>query len=234
MVAEESFSWNPDLASSTRTRLLDILKAERDEDTTGGAPRFAPAGDRPLVGTAAGLAGEPENSTPFRMPPWSEERLRELGDAEPGGLMACSPELMAEFKEMAKTDPAVAATLERAGVKADDPANCPDCQEAKRHAYSDATTPGFFYTECERHRKREGKTTVDPATRRQILDELAGAEMQDGLYNNGADVTVPEPEVEICGHREHIWETGEWVMCTLPKDHRKGRHGKPVKVEGPE
>lgn len=29
--------------------------------------------------------------------------------------------------------------------------NCEACQEAKRHAYSDATTPGFFYTRCEKH-----------------------------------------------------------------------------------
>lgn len=30
--------------------------------------------------------------------------------------------------------------------------DCPDCQAAKRHAYSDATTPGFFFTQCDRHR----------------------------------------------------------------------------------
>jgi hypothetical protein len=30
---------------------------------------------------------------------------------------------------------------------------CADCREAMRHAYSDATTPGFFYDRCERHRK---------------------------------------------------------------------------------
>jgi len=33
------------------------------------------------------------------------------------------------------------------------PETCPDCDKAKRHAYSDAATPGFFYTECEKHRK---------------------------------------------------------------------------------
>lgn len=32
---------------------------------------------------------------------------------------------------------------------------CPDCQRAARHAYSDATTPGFFYDKCERHRAME-------------------------------------------------------------------------------
>lgn len=50
---------------------------------------------------------------------WSEDRLRELADAEPGGLMACSPELLTEFIEMAKTDSGVAETLTRAGVKLD-------------------------------------------------------------------------------------------------------------------
>jgi hypothetical protein len=30
---------------------------------------------------------------------------------------------------------------------------CADCDAAKRHAYSDATTPGFFFTECEKHRR---------------------------------------------------------------------------------
>lgn len=34
---------------------------------------------------------------------------------------------------------------------------CPDCDEARRHAYSDATTPGFFYPRCEKHREREGQ-----------------------------------------------------------------------------
>jgi hypothetical protein len=29
---------------------------------------------------------------------------------------------------------------------------CDDCRAAKMHAYSDATTPGFFYTACSKHR----------------------------------------------------------------------------------
>jgi hypothetical protein len=43
--------------------------------------------------------------------------------------------------------------------------NCPDCQAAKRHAYSDATTPGFFFTECSKHRGPGGFawSEVDPA-----------------------------------------------------------------------
>lgn len=30
---------------------------------------------------------------------------------------------------------------------------CKDCDDCYRHANSDATTPGFFYGKCERHRK---------------------------------------------------------------------------------
>lgn len=30
--------------------------------------------------------------------------------------------------------------------------NCKDCDDCARHAYSDATTPGFFYDKCEKHR----------------------------------------------------------------------------------
>lgn len=57
-----------------------------------------------------------------RWPDWSEERLRELADAESealdatGGILACSPEIFAELVEAAKTDPNVYETLRRAGV----------------------------------------------------------------------------------------------------------------------
>ncbi|MDE2105473.1 MAG: hypothetical protein KGL39_50060 [Patescibacteria group bacterium] len=148
------------------------------------------------------------------IPRWSDERLRELADAEPGGLMACSPEIMAELKEVARTDSAVNATLLAAGVYvkpdawpwekggrdldpnnpedvaawqerdrqaaallvSDEIANCPDCIAAKKHAYSDATTPGFFYTECERHRNMLANRPVVaatlPAPGRYLIEEV--------------------------------------------------------------
>ncbi len=31
--------------------------------------------------------------------------------------------------------------------------NCQDCKDCARHAYSDGTTPGFFYDKCEKHRR---------------------------------------------------------------------------------
>jgi hypothetical protein len=52
-----------------------------------------------------------------KFPEWSDERLRIMADAEPGGLMACSPELLAELKIMAGTDPRIAASLKAAGIE---------------------------------------------------------------------------------------------------------------------
>jgi hypothetical protein len=40
--------------------------------------------------------------------------------------------------------------------------SCPDCIEAKKHAYSDATTAGFFFTECPKHRGHR-EPQEDPA-----------------------------------------------------------------------
>ncbi len=31
---------------------------------------------------------------------------------------------------------------------------CPACEEADKHANSDATTPGFFYSRCRKHRPK--------------------------------------------------------------------------------
>jgi hypothetical protein len=33
------------------------------------------------------------------------------------------------------------------------PSQCADCDEAAKHAYSDATTPGFFSAKCAKHRE---------------------------------------------------------------------------------
>lgn len=49
---------------------------------------------------------------------------------------------------------------ERAGelaaeLRAKEEANCEECQRAKKRSYSEMTTPGFFYTTCEKHRPPE-------------------------------------------------------------------------------
>ena len=52
----------------------------------------------------------------MKFPEWSEERMREMADAEPGGLMACSPELLEELIVLAGEDPRIASTLRAAGI----------------------------------------------------------------------------------------------------------------------
>jgi hypothetical protein len=42
---------------------------------------------------------------------------------------------------------------------------CPDCDEAAKHAYSDATTPGFFSPFCSKHRPSTGTGTTPQAER---------------------------------------------------------------------
>jgi hypothetical protein len=39
------------------------------------------------------------------------------------------------------------------------PEPCLDCDAAAKHSYSDATTPGFFYDKCEKHRAQSAHTT---------------------------------------------------------------------------
>lgn len=41
-------------------------------------------------------------------------------------------------------------------MKSDMSERCTDCEAAARHANSDATTPGFFYDKCEKHRITTG------------------------------------------------------------------------------
>lgn len=134
--------------------------------------KFPKQRTRPLKSFVEGVKETPkvrQSRAQFKMPKWSKEKLLKFAEAEPGGLMACSPELLTELKEAAKTDAGVALTLRLAGVElgtpvpnevptpgsdaAFNPYECPDCCEAMKHAYSDATTPGFFYDRCEKHRK---------------------------------------------------------------------------------
>lgn len=63
--------------------------------------------------------GQAGNGVQVKFPQWSEERMRDLAETEPDGLMACSPELLTEFKEQAKTDMSMAAKLFFAGVELD-------------------------------------------------------------------------------------------------------------------
>lgn len=40
--------------------------------------------------------------------------------------------------------------------------HCVDCDKAAKHAYSDATTAGFFYSKCEKHRASPSVSEIAP------------------------------------------------------------------------
>ena len=163
----------------------------------------------------------------MRFPQWSIKQLKELADAEPGGLMACSPELLEVLKEAAKTDEGVAERLRYAGVqipeiskaehdgmmeqvvltidkelRMDAESDCLDCQAAKAHAYSDKTTPGFFYTECERHRKTGTVVGTLPPFGENLVEDVSEPEW----YKNVRELEIsPELAANLAAgkHKTH-------------------------------
>jgi hypothetical protein len=76
-------------------------------------------------------------------------------------------------------------------------AACPDCIAAKKHAYSDATTPGFFYTECEKHRHFP-RNPRDPRNAAGVVTEMTSDEAKrkfpDYQKNRGERVPPKSPE----------------------------------------
>lgn len=61
---------------------------------------------------------------------------------------------------------------------------CPDCCEAKRHAYSDATTPGLFKPYCSKHVPKDVLPCFD--------------QIEDDFY---AFVPVPNAQEQIAAER---------------------------------
>jgi len=53
----------------------------------------------------------------FTMPEWSESRILELSEDEPGGIMAASPEIFSELKSVTDPDKSFAQALEESGFK---------------------------------------------------------------------------------------------------------------------
>lgn len=64
-------------------------------------------------------AGENPNSPGSQIHIPVRARLKQIAEQEPGGLMACSPDIFRELKEAAKIDVAVATKLHLAGVELD-------------------------------------------------------------------------------------------------------------------
>lgn len=99
-------------------------------------------------------------------------------------------------------------------MKPTERAPCPDCDEAARQAYSDATTPGFFSPYCEKHRAPllaeppaegialcgiHGKVrTTERGECAECWRELNPAERHE-FYGGGGDVPAGRCTLDGCG-----------------------------------
>lgn len=89
------------------------------------------------------------------------------------------------------------------------PYDCPDCRAAMKHAYSDATTPGFFYDRCEKHRKPPA--SVNPVNEKSLGYQLPEGTESHPIFNDQAQVeavidtkrhvTDPEPTIAKPTHK---------------------------------
>jgi hypothetical protein len=61
--------------------------------------------------------------------------------------------------------------------------HCADCKAAKRHAYSDATTPGFFNNRCVKHQGRIGTTPEEIAAKHEQQQKNAGQQWDCGCHH---------------------------------------------------
>lgn len=97
-----------------------------------------------------GMSGTPINMEPFQPSPSVSAQnpvVFTTPDKWPWEEMGASPIQNPEDRRNPSSD------FQQRVDMAKKIADCPDCRKAKKHAYSDAATPGFFYTECEKHRQ---------------------------------------------------------------------------------
>ena len=109
------------------------------------------------------------------------------------------------------------------------PYDCPDCREAMKHAYSDATTPGFFYDRCEKHRRLPvdnpdirnavGVVTTEEMTIEEAKRRFPGVEI--GAPDAKTD-TRREPSPTSTGTREKIAPAQTRTPASRIQSGRKG------------
>lgn len=102
-------------------------------------------------------------------------------------------------------------------------ADCPDCRKAAAHAYSDATTPGFFYTECEKHRQ----AGIGGAAGVVITQEMTIEEAKRRFPN-----WSPERWKEICDAESEALDGTGGLLAVSPEIYAEMQ--KPVTLNIPE
>jgi len=108
----------------------------------------------------------------------SEKWLRKVADAEPGGLMACSPEILAELKILAGTDPAIAATLELAGIKP---------EHVEKAVVFPPDFPGIEINMQRRQLLRDGEPCSHPGCLKHLTHPCEGCGRVGGRSNSYAE-----------------------------------------------
>jgi hypothetical protein len=195
---------------------------------------------------AALLAGRPRTIT-GELPRWSEERMREMADAEPGGLMACSPDILGHMLEDAKFDAATAAQLHLAGVELDreilvrwglaenyKPRTMVrplvDKNNSEEVVGEEKSVAAGFGREA---RAKAGKDRRTPKAVQEdahgaqgpaVGDRKPGIDMQalrdicaGKLQLVGGYDVAPICEVDLCGFKSYNDEDGEWYVCGKEK-----------------
>ena len=109
------------------------------------------------------------------------------------------------------------------------PYSCADCRAAMKHAYSDATTPGFFYDRCEKHRvlpvetpdirNAVGVVTTEEMTIEEAKRRFPGVEI--GAPDAKTD-TRREPSPTSTGTREKIAPAQTRTPASRIQSGRKG------------
>ena len=188
-----------------------------------------------------------------KFPEWSEARMREMAEAEPGGLMACSPELLREMKEQAKNDGGVAAKLHLAGVELDREILVRWGLVENKLEDQDGATDDF----AGRAEKREGGGIVGgnsspdadgahgsengsvgvgkPEVNMEALRNICAGNIPAGDSSQAFETfKIDHPhlyrqephEVDLCGFKSFNETDGEWYMCCKEKhEYPKVRHG---------
>lgn len=182
---------------------VEILASRKKiaEDTPrGGSPESGDDTSLSRGGKAQDADMRPRTIT-GKWPLWSEAHFRKIAEEEPGGLMACSPEILGDMLEAAKSDPATAATLHLAGVKLD--------------------------KEILERWGLVGEVVAKIPTLE--LREIAAGNIPVPSKISGGQDTSKEG-ADICGYKEFNPTDGEDYMCGKEKHGPKVKHGEWVKI----
>lgn len=107
------------------------------------------------------------------------------------------------------------------------PERCKDCDDCARHAYSDATTPGFFYDKCEKHRK-PAEPVSQPACACEGKMKHFTQHDPEGC-STGEPVSQPIPtQCQDCGTTESCVTPKGW-SCMNPWHYAESQ---PIPLEG--